>query len=196
MRWRVFPNHSGGENITAVRGDGAEVTVASLLHGGAQQQLDVLKRKYGSEGERFPWTELMAAGMVRHAPTGEVQMAKKQKKVSKSRKAAKAERAKSKKENRALDKPVANGNGNGGSALAKRLTTLAKQAGKLEGASEVAKLAKKLSNGSTSHKDLEALRDAIKATAAAAREAEKDSLASELSAQNRHVRRLERAARK
>lgn len=56
--------------------------------------------------------------------------------------------------------------------------------------------AQKLVKGSASRKDLVALRETINAAADKARERGKKSLASQLSAQNRLVRRLERAARR
>lgn len=55
--------------------------------------------------------------------------------------------------------------------------------------------ANKLVKGDTSRKDLVALRDVINAAAGKARERGKKSLASQLSSQNRLVRRLERASR-
>lgn len=56
--------------------------------------------------------------------------------------------------------------------------------------------ANKLAKGTASRKDLLALRETINAAADKARERGKKSLASQLSAQNRLVRRLERAARR
>lgn len=108
---------------------------------------------------------------------------------------AKQKKAAAKKAKKSGGKKKANGNGNG-HALAERLTDLTKQAGKVEGVNEVAPYLKKLDTGSMTHKDLVALRDAIKVTAAALREAEQGGLASEFSTANRMVRRLERAARK
>lgn len=52
MRWRIFPNHSGGANVAAIRADGAEVTMASTTSAAdARQRLKKLQRKYGCKGE-------------------------------------------------------------------------------------------------------------------------------------------------